>query len=684
MALRRVEPPPNAPHDVPRALALVVGIGRYRLLPSDKDLDFAESDALAVTRTLTSPEAGGFAPENVHTLIGAQATLARIKGELEGWLVRTAAPADRVVVYFAGHGLVHAGKGYLAPHDIDPSDIRGTSYPMAALGSVLANNVKARRKILLVDACHSDKISAESTKENLDAQIEELPVSFLTVTASREREFSYEDPHLATGAGVFSYFLVRGWQGDADNDPCDGLITANELTTFVQEEVRKYARARALYQNVSVRGDFDPELVLGFHRGTCVNGREATSTSTGALVIQVNMAGVAVYVDDKLIGEASPGAPLNLPGVAGGNHVVAGVRAGYEPERKQVTVLPGQDNPVVIRIRYPIENRRSAVEQLEKGEKLLFSHHSAFDPAAVFVPRSQSLNDLRAARTCFQRALAEDPGYAKAEYDLGMVDRLLSGRTSVDHLRRAVALDPSYTEARLEYAGALIEEGDADTAIRELNEVIRLEPSCAEAYSMVARAYSDKGVWDRSADAARTAVRIAPNNAQSHLWLADALRHQASQATNPQMRRALTDEAIDEYTFYAEKTRFANPVLKQFLFYGFAIGTRSHADRKISHANLQSAAYLGLCECEQRIGYLQRAEKSCKLGLKAAPNDALGLFLLGNVYRDLFNLNSSRTYLEAARRNYAASLASNSHLEETAHAVDYIQQIDRILPLLER
>ena len=48
------------------------------------------------------------------------AALARVAGRApraEDWLPSVAKPADRVVVYFAGHGFVQGGRGYLAPGD---------------------------------------------------------------------------------------------------------------------------------------------------------------------------------------------------------------------------------------------------------------------------------------------------------------------------------------------------------------------------------------------------------------------------------------------------------------------------------------------------------------------------------------------------------------------------------------
>jgi uncharacterized caspase-like protein len=116
-----------------------------------------------------------------------------------------------VVVYFAGHGFVQNGKGFLAPYDVEPERLDATAYSMSTLGDILANKVGANWKVLLTDACHSGKINAETTNDALEAQFSALPASFLTLTATTEREQSFEDPNLETGFGFFTYYLVQAF-----------------------------------------------------------------------------------------------------------------------------------------------------------------------------------------------------------------------------------------------------------------------------------------------------------------------------------------------------------------------------------------------------------------------------------------------------------------------------------------
>jgi len=673
------------PQAIPRGYALVVGVGKYEKLDPRDYLRFSESDAEAVFRVLISQQGGAFPPENVHKLIGPQATLENLQQELEHWLPSVCVESDRVVVYFAGHGFVAGRRGYIAPWDVDPANPEETAYPMDTLGKVLADRVKAKWKVLLVDACHSGKITPESDNGALDEQVSQLPSGFLTLTATRERESSFEDPKLSGGFGVFSYFLVQGLQGAADNSPCDGVITADELINYVRSGVANYVRARGEYETPTEHGDFDNNMVLGANP-TCVNSSPTSAPLQGSVVIEVNMDEVSVYLDDGLIGTAAKGKPLTLPGLAAGVHTVKGVRKGYEPDTKQIMVIPGQVQSISLRIQYRRSYKPAAMDLVDRGEKLLFNQTSAFDPLSIYTPNRQSQADLKKARALFEEALEVDPSFPQAAYDLGLACQLLSdSKPMLEAFRRAVEMDPSFVEAAVQYAGALIEEGDPDEAIRQLTEVLRLEPSNDLAYSHLARAYLDKGIWDRTIEAADKAIALSPSNHQAWLWKADALRRQAAEEKKPALRPALYAQAVESYRTFLRLSNFSSPAYEKLAYYfvGFGLGKRVHADRKISYAYQRNLAYMGLCECETKLGQFLRASDYCQRAIKYDPAEPLTYFLLGNVYRDLFNQNNSRDYLLSARANYTKMIQINPDLDLSSNAKNYIDQIDHLLPLLK-
>src|ERR1019366_454412 len=118
LKVERLDTVPAAkPLQIPVSYAVIVGIARYRNLADKEQLQFAERDAQSIFTALISPEGGNFRVENVHLLTGDKATLANVRREIGTWLPSVAKPDDRVLIYFAGHGFMFQGKGYLAPFD---------------------------------------------------------------------------------------------------------------------------------------------------------------------------------------------------------------------------------------------------------------------------------------------------------------------------------------------------------------------------------------------------------------------------------------------------------------------------------------------------------------------------------------------------------------------------------------
>ena len=671
---------------VPRGYALIVGVAQYKNLDASKQLQFPETDAEAIYRILINKEGGSFPAENVKLLKGDQATLANIRHALEEWLPSVAQAPDRVVVYFAGHGLIKDGRGYLAPWDVDPDRLEATAYPMSALGEVLANKVQAGSKVLLSDACHSGKINAETTSEGLERQFSSLPTNFLNLTATTERDQSFEDPNLSTGSGIFTYFLVQAFRGHADSDPCDGRITADELIEYVRSNVRRYTRERQLTQTPTARGDYDPGMLLGVAQACLSDQAGQTPSMLGTAIVETNMDDVDVYIDGALIGRMSKAKALVVPSLSAGLHEFQGVKAGYAPERKDVMIAPGQEVTVTLRIRYVRQVKKTALELNAEGEKLLFTRRSSLSLLNVVpVARKQSADDLTRAAGLFDRALIEDPTCVVAAYHLGQVYQLLlDHEAAATNYRRAIGIDPGHVASRVQLAAVLIERGDPDEAIRQLTEAQRLDATDDDIYAMLARAYWDKAAWPQAITLADQAVAINPSNAQAHLWKADAMRQLAAGEKDRTRQLRLYTDAREDYRAFLKLTNFDTGLGARlaFHFIGFGVGSRRHADRQAAYDSLRSSGFMGLCIAEHKVGNPLRARDYCQRALRHAPDDPIAHFLLGNVNRDIYNIRQSCDDLTAARASYARMLAINPDLQESGNARNYLGQIDGILPQL--
>jgi tetratricopeptide (TPR) repeat protein len=646
---------PAAAVAVPRGYALIVGVANYKNLPAKSQLEFSERDADAIYSILISPEGGNFRAENVHRLTGAQATLANMKRELETWLPSVAKPEDRVVIYFAGHGFISNGRGYLAPYDLDPGNISGTGYSMETLGQVAGSKIKAKWKVLLTDACHSGVITPDADAQALNQGLLDLSRSMFSLTASRDRERSFESKDWGAGHGIFTYYVVKGLEGEADESG-DGIVTADELSNYVRRNVREATKGQ---QNpTSDRGSFDPNMLLAFLPAG-LRTAHAPPPVDGTLIFESNMDGVEVFVDGTSRGVVSKGASLRLPGMRTGNHTIQGVKLGYEPDGpREEMVYPGRDSTVTIKILIARRRPKAAVDQLNEGLAL---YNKGFTD-----------NYTKAAEH-FEKALQLDPTYSQAALYLGRTYNSLFDQTKAEAaFRKAVAIDPDYMEARVGLAGMLLDTGAVDESIRQLNVVTQREKTNAVALYMQAQAYRMKELYPQAIDSARASIQLAPAAAEPHLWLAESLRLSAKYP-----------EASGEYTEYLRLSDFDSKLAGRLNYYvlGYlaGIGKKKRAAQTDTWRDMRSLAYFGLCDSERKQSHFELGVAYCQKSLAYDAKDPYTHYALALCYAREAAQNGSLETLAAARKHFETMIELNGDLEEAKFARQNVQNIDQVL-----
>jgi tetratricopeptide (TPR) repeat protein len=648
----------KAPVHVPRGYAVVIGVSKYKNLTEKQNLLFAESDAANVYRTLISKEGGNFEFENVKKLVGPQATVENIRNALEIWLPAQAHEDDRVVVFFVGHGVTdQKGRGYIAPYDLDPQQLDKTAYPMDRLGEVISKQVKARWKVLLMDACHSGKVTIDSTPESVNESLRGLPQGFLTLTSSRASEQSFEDPALAGGNGVFSYFLTRGWEGAADDDN-DGIVTADELVDYVRRNVRQYTGDRGFKQNPSELGDFPDDFVLGFSP----QRREKIAASlpqlsNGKLVVEVNLDDVQVDIDGQSYGTANSATPLSIPGLASGKHVVRGVRMGYEPVSEEVNVAPGSEQTVTLRLLRQRVVKPAAKVLYDQGE-------------SIWLKSSASQSDLQQAGDLFSRAVKDDSTYSQAALGLCRV-REAQGEIAeaLKSCRRAIEIDPDYVEARTMTGVLLMESGDYPEAVRQIQQATAQEPRNSPAQSLLAEALYLADRPKEAEDAAGKALSLNPTSGQAFLLRGEARRAQMK-----------FDDAIEDYNRALRAEEFGSGFARKAAYWLVGTGMQKHrSGYQFLYRSQKASAYFGLCAAELGTEDYLRAVRYCKQSLDAERDDPDTLVLLAECYTRLFNRDNSRQYLLEARNDIESALRINPNIDKAADLRKRESDIDDIV-----
>src|SRR4051794_3601461 len=609
LTVKDVEPPkaPSRTVAPPRSYALIVGIGKYQNLSEQEALQFSERDADSVYSILISPEGGNFRAENVHRLIGARATLANIKRELEEWLPSVAKEGDRVLVYFAGHGFVADGRAYLAPYDIRKENIAATAYPMQTLGSVFGAKVQGKWKVLITDACHSGAIGAESSAA-LNRGLMDVDKSIFVLSASRDREQSFESPDWGGGHGLFTYYVERGLGGSADEDG-DGIVTADELAEYVRVNVR--ADSKGLQNPTSEAGSFDAKMQLAYVPASA-KPDVPPPPKFGVMVVETNMDGVEVFLDGKSAGVVNKGTPLRLQGLVPGAHSVTGVKMGYAPDGpREETVYPGEERTVSLKIQFVRPRPKAAVDNLDRGLQ--------------FYNKGFKENYLKAAEY-FQKALDEEPTYSQAALYLGRTYRdLFDTDKAEQYYRKALELDPDYVEARASFGGMLVDKGAVDEAIRHLDAAIQRDKTYGLAWYLLAYAYCLKDDYPQSIDAARQAIKLIPNKAESHFWLAEGLHLSGK-----------LDDAKKSYQDYLRLSNFDSKLAGQLNYWvlGFLVGNgrKSRASVRDIWKDLRSLAYFGLCDCDRQLKRFDEAIDWCRMSLQYDPEDPRTHYLMGLTY----------------------------------------------------
>jgi hypothetical protein len=261
---------------------------------------------------------------------------------------------------------------------------------MDALGGAIGGKIRGKSKILLTDACHSGAITPEDT-QHINRTLTDLQKSLFSLTASRDRERSFESPDWGGGHGIFTYYVVKGMEGSADEN-ADGVVTADELAEYVHTNVRQATQGQ---QNpTSDRGSFDANMLLSYVPSGVKPGAPP-APRLGTLIFEANMDGVEVWVDGQSVGVISKGKPLSLPGLKPGSHTVKGVKLGYEPDGpREEMVYPGQESTVSIKILIARRRNRAAADSLEEGLKY---YRDGFE------------KNYRKAAALFEKAMAADP-----------------------------------------------------------------------------------------------------------------------------------------------------------------------------------------------------------------------------------------------------------------------------------
>jgi formylglycine-generating enzyme required for sulfatase activity len=232
-----------------KSVCLMIGVEKYSN-SRVSSLQYAAKDVTAVAKVLETKF--GFTDVRVLT---TDATNEKDKPtstnviKAVNQLVQILEPADSLVFYFSGHGIVRDGKTYLATQDADPSDplLLDRSTVSLELLQAKLKRLKARQVILILDACRNDPDKGKGDSDNKRSALFSKDLvsvaenvssssggSSAILFACSEGERAYEEEEF--GHSVFTKFLLDGLNGKASS------FSVDDVVAYASDQVRKWAR----------------------------------------------------------------------------------------------------------------------------------------------------------------------------------------------------------------------------------------------------------------------------------------------------------------------------------------------------------------------------------------------------------------------------------------------------------
>lgn len=253
---RRAAAPPISYEWGGRNFALVIGVSRYKFHEGGlMDLEYAHADSRSIADFLKTH--AGFKDSDIGYLENENATVENVRAAVDLFLER-ARENDLVFLFVAGHGTqdpFDPKSLYLVLHDSKVTNMPRTALNMVELQSLFTNRLRAKRMVILIDACHSGGVDPGPTTSV--RQLDRAANNTFTIyaeklfsgegrallTSSDVNELSEEGKKWGNGHGVFTWAILEGLRGVADVNR-DHVVTTGELFDFVSNKVSEETNGR--------------------------------------------------------------------------------------------------------------------------------------------------------------------------------------------------------------------------------------------------------------------------------------------------------------------------------------------------------------------------------------------------------------------------------------------------------
>ncbi len=235
----------------PQSFAIIMGVSKYKYV---RPLTYADKDAELFRDYLRSPGGGGLKEDNIFSLFNEQALASTFWTKGFQWLrAKQLQKGDRLFIYLAGHGdAIDEDQYFFLSHDCNPA---GDKNNYLVGGAIQLYNLKKKIAtetgkgvdvFFVMDACRSNELPGGQQGLNfLNSAVTEKKVGEIMMLATAAGQESLEDASIGNGHGLFTWYLVDGLSGVADDGSRpDNKITYAEIKSYVDKNVPSVAQQR--------------------------------------------------------------------------------------------------------------------------------------------------------------------------------------------------------------------------------------------------------------------------------------------------------------------------------------------------------------------------------------------------------------------------------------------------------
>ncbi len=255
--------PEDNPVDSHHSAGLFVGVGKFDEDSGLSRLNCAPDDAVALAYAFVL-DLRLIPPQQAFLALGGEPKYRRARrqlAELEAAkVIRLSAnkaellralrkatdqagdPNGMLVLSFSSHGYEEKGQAYLMPSDGSRRNLEEMGIAMQTLKKEL-REAKARKKLLIVDACREAASGQTRGEERMPEALEQafkVAEGFGMLVSCSAGQLSWEDPGLEQG--VFTHFIIEGLRPGVIQVGEDGFIRLGDLSQYAAMETKNWVR----------------------------------------------------------------------------------------------------------------------------------------------------------------------------------------------------------------------------------------------------------------------------------------------------------------------------------------------------------------------------------------------------------------------------------------------------------